>query len=133
MWASPIGEQRFRLENSPLYAYGVSYQDEIFAKKSADGTLVFDAIAKRGGHSTYQILLSPDKPRADFDRLWAKLQAIGCSYESSKDPENVFAVDVPPKADVYAVYAVLKDGQREGVWEFGEGHCGHPLKNNAKN
>ena len=127
-WATPIGGSQYELENSPLYVRGISYKD-VVEGEYRDGELVAVGVARRGGHSNYQILLNQDSKRSDFERLWARLAALGCTYESSKDPENVFAVDVPPQSDVYAVYAVLEDGEREGVWSFGEGFCGHPLQN----
>ena len=45
------------------------------------------------------------------------------SYEEG----DALAVDVPPKADIYEVYSLLEAGEQNGVWEFDEGHCGHPL------
>jgi hypothetical protein len=37
------------------------------------------------------------------------------------------AIDVPRQADVYAVYDVLGRGEKDGQWEFEEGHCGQLL------
>lgn len=35
------------------------------------------------------------------------------------------SVDVPPPADMYAVYKALEEGESAGLWEFEEAHCGH--------
>lgn len=73
--------------------------------------------------------LEPSSAKGDFEKYWSPLEKLlGCTYESSKDPETVFAVDVPPEVDVHAAYGLLEDGERANVWEFGEGHCGHPPK-----
>lgn len=128
LWATPVGISLYRLENSPLYAYGVSYWDIVVARQDAEGDLHFSAVHERGGHSTYRVVLEGSASKADFERYWMRMERLGCTYESSRDPENAFSIDVPPKSDVHAVYALLEKGEREGVWEFEEGHCGHPLR-----
>jgi hypothetical protein len=61
-----------------------------------------------------------------FSRLWRKLAELGCSYEQAN--ATLLAVDVPTHVDIYAAYTVLEAGAHEGIWEFEEGHCGHPLR-----
>jgi hypothetical protein len=128
LWAIPVGISLYRLENSPLYAYGVSYKDVVVARPRADGGLAFQDVQSRGGHSTYRVVVKASISRVDFERCWKPLEELGCTYESSRDPENIFAIDVPPSTDVYAVYALLEQGEDQGIWEFEEGHCGHPLR-----
>jgi hypothetical protein len=53
------------------------------------------------------------------------LQAAGCSFEGVEG--RLLAVDVPPRANIHHVYHLLQHGEDDGVWEFEEGHCGHPL------
>lgn len=55
---------------------------------------------------------------------WSPLEALGCSYEEGP----VLAVDVPRCADIHAVYELLEAGASRNVWDFEEGHCGHPLR-----
>lgn len=40
----------------------------------------------------------------------------------------LYAIDVPPETDIYAVCAILDEGKAQDVWYFGEGHVGHPLR-----
>jgi hypothetical protein len=127
LWATPVGISLYRLENSPLDAYGVSYQDVVVAREDADASLRFVSLQDRGGHSTYRVVLKGAAAKSDFETYWKPIERLGCTYESSRDPENVFAIDVPPSTDVYEVYPLLENGERDGVWEFEEGHCGHPL------
>jgi Domain of unknown function (DUF4265) len=54
------------------------------------------------------------------------LEKDGCTFEGAR--EKLLAVDVPPRADIYGVYALLQRGEDAGAWEFEEGHCGHPLQ-----
>jgi uncharacterized protein DUF4265 len=61
-----------------------------------------------------------------FRTAWERLQALGCTYEQASS--HLLLVDVPPHADIYAVYVLLEEGENAGVWDFEEGHCGHPLR-----
>jgi hypothetical protein len=130
LWAEIIGPDQYRLRNSPFYAYGVSVEDVVYAKES-ENVLNFAGIARRGGHSTYRILL----PEGDsirtrgFLTYWEPMENIGCTYELAK--ERWLAVDVPPRVDIFEVYALLEKGETEGAWSFEEGHCGHSVKDDA--
>jgi hypothetical protein len=61
---------------------------------------------------------------------WGKLQDLGCTYENGGDHygKTLFSVDVPPATDIDAVHRILQDGDKEKIWDFEEGHVGHPLK-----
>jgi hypothetical protein len=124
LWATELGGGRYRIDNAPLYAYGVSYGDIVSADPDGE-FLRFTGVVGRGGSSNYRILLLSPCNRSDFERYWARLEPLGCFYESSRDPENVFAINVPAEADISAVYAILEKGQTEGVWHFDEGNFEH--------
>lgn len=126
VWAAPIGRGAYSVRNSPFYVYDISAGDVVSAREK-NGVLVFNAVKKRGGHSTYRILLRQHTTiqNAHFREYWLPLQQLGCTYELAKT--SWLAVDVPPKADIYAVYSQLEKGETAGVWEFEEAHCGHSV------
>jgi hypothetical protein len=126
LWAESVGGDRFRLRNVPFFAFGVSNQDVVFAEEM-ENTLFFKAVSLRGGHSTYRLRLLVTRSSERFEESWRPLKDLGCSYEEGA----VLAVDVPPAADIYAVYSALDAGEGAGVWDFEEGHCGHPLNGSA--
>jgi hypothetical protein len=123
LWAERVGSGRYRLDNSPFFAFGVSYNDVVFAE-DRDGQLFFTGVSTAGGHSTYRLKLAVKRTSANFNRHWQPLQRLGCSYEEGE----VLSVDVPVSADIYAAYQLLATGRSGGVWELEEGHCGHPLR-----
>ena len=123
LWAEPLGNDRFRIRNTPFYVFGVSNDDVVLAA-DVERQTVFSRVVLRSGHSTYRLRLEAhDLSASSFVQGWTPLQELGCSYEEGP----VLAVDVPPAADIYAVYELLQAGEDAGVWEFEEGHCGHPL------
>ena len=128
VWAEPVGEQNYKIRNTPFYARELSFEDIVNVDRGPDGTLVLRSVTQRGGHSTYRIFLeegvSLEDPR--FLEYWAPLEARGCSYEGATP--RLYAVDVPPDADIYEVYDLLAAGREAQVWDLQEGHCGHALK-----
>ena len=125
IWVELDKDGSYKVLNIPLYSYGVSYMDKVLLNKSGN-ILNFDRVSFKGGNHTYRILLRSGFGKPDFDKRWAALAALGCEYESSKDPEDVFGINVPQQSDVQAVYALLEDGQNDGVWYFDEGNYEGP-------
>ncbi|NVB39641.1 DUF4265 domain-containing protein [Pseudenhygromyxa sp. WMMC2535] len=117
LWAEGVGNGRYRLRNSPFYAFGVSLGDVVFANLK-DGELEYCGTSIAGGHSTYRIIKICDRLFASY---WSPLQEIGCTYEEGP----VFTVDIPPSTDIYQAYNLLQHGENDKVWDFEEGHCGH--------
>jgi uncharacterized protein DUF4265 len=120
------GLNRLVVDNSPFYVYGISFGDVVTAVP--DGArLLFDRVIERGGHSTYRIKLPAGTDHRYFLTYWPALEALGCSYEgSSAGVRRLYAIDVPPEADIHEVYRMLEEGENEGRWEFEEGHYCSP-------
>ena len=125
VWAISRGEDLYEIDNVPFYIYGISYKDTVRARK-AYSLFEFQKVEKRGGHSTYRIFLVNDSTRHRFGEYWKPLEQLGCFYEEGT--EILVAVDVPPVADIYKAYDALQKGETDGIWDFEEGYCGHPLK-----
>lgn len=125
LWAEPAGRDRYRLRNVPFYAYGASYDDVVEARAD-DDRLMVEEVAQHSGHSTYRLFVTNTKALALFADYWRSLDRLGCTLERAT--ERLFAMDVPPTADIYAVYDALSRGEAAGVWDFEEAHVGHALK-----
>lgn len=123
LWAESLGKGRYRLRNSPFYAFGVSNEDVVFCREE-DGHTMFQRVLIRSGHSTYRLKLVNVSIRdRQFGEYWKPLESLGCTFEEGP----LLSVDVPPHADIFPVYALLEAGENCGIWEFEEGHCGHAL------
>lgn len=123
LWAEKVGNNRYRLKNSPFYAQDVSFEDIVVAEPNRDGQLVFRDISIRGGHSTYRIMLQVSIKDPMFQARWLPLEKLGCSFEGVEG--KLLAIDVPATAEIQEVYSLLQAGQDASVWDFEEGHCGH--------
>ena len=126
LWAQVTGKGRYRIDNIPFYVYDISLGDVVAG--TADGDrIAFERVLKRGGHSTYRVLVKDEMgfESSPFREGWRELEKHGCSYEVAR--RRWIAIDIPPSADVFAVYRILEDGENRAVWTFEEGHCGHAL------
>jgi hypothetical protein len=125
VWAKPTNNNEFVLKNVPTFAKGLSY-DDVITTELVDGSLVFERVLRRGGHSTYRIYGNSDRRDADVVKVARKLEEMHCEMENATN--KIIGVDVLPEADIYAVYKILDDAEKAGILEFQEGHCGHPLR-----
>lgn len=122
VWVEGLPDKTLRLRNTPFFAKGLSNLDVVDVKIE-DDELVFAGVRSRGGHSTYRIILDDTSTDMQFAERWKTLQALGCTYESFSGTElRLYAVDVPSRAAVKAVFDALQAGERDGIWDFDEGH-----------
>lgn len=122
LWADPLGDGRYQLDNIPFHLYDVSFRDVVSATE-IDGVLTFRQVVRRQGHSTYRAYLKdPHDSNSDAVTQWMdELSALGASTEGGR---RLIAIDVPPEADIHAIYALLERGEAAEIWSFEEGHYG---------
>jgi hypothetical protein len=142
MWATPIDEpsapsgQVFRLENTPWYAFGVSWQDLVCAEsrreiigddtpgrpKQEVNILYFTRVWKHSGRSTYLAFLSEEvtTESPEWLKRWEPLERLGCTWEGMN--ARLLAVDVPPSIDLDAVEKTLEEGASNGVFDYQTQH-----------
>ena len=125
MWAAIVADKVYALRNVPFYVRGISFGDLVVVETKGRRRL-FRRVYERGGHSTYRIFLVNENSQQEFESAWQPLEALECTYERARD--YLVAVDVPPATDIYEAYEILEQGLEAGVWDFEEGHCGHPLR-----
>jgi hypothetical protein len=125
VWALPLTDDIFKLKNIPVFAYNLSFDDEVHAS-SQDGVPVYDGVVKHMGHSTYRIYAKNTRTDPQILNLLSTLKGQGCEFENATN--KIVAVDVWPAADIHVVYRTLQAAEDSGILEFDEGHCGHPVR-----
>lgn len=126
VWATRLEDGLYKVENSPFFARGVSYEDTVLAVPQKGLNMFVRTVASSGG-STYRIIPNKGSADAQFQRFWKLLETEGCTYEQGYFGYTMYAVDVPRDTDLQKVYALLNDGLSQKVWEFEEGKCGHKV------
>jgi hypothetical protein len=124
LWAEPLGNNLFKIDNIPFYVKGISCEDVVEASADSRGELRFRSLVRPSTHNTLRVIVfreSPD-PRPLADRvadLRNQLAEIGCSTELSHVP-GLVAVDTDT-ALIDKALVVLRSGEKANLWEYEEG------------
>lgn len=118
LWATPLGNDQYRLDNSPFYAYGVSWEDVVFAPyDEQEGLPTFLSVVERSGNRTVRILFEPPvEPDNSSDQVLQGLVALGCSYEGAS--RRYISVNIPPEVELQQVVSYLTE--RDAQWEHAD-------------
>jgi len=117
LWAEPVGPDLYRLENSPFWAYGVSWLDVVEAHRDADGQLIMSRVADKSGHRTVRVIFeagADESPQAEA--ILDGVVALGASYEGMNP--RYLAIDIPPGVDLMNVARYLT--QHAVQWEHAD-------------
>jgi Domain of unknown function (DUF4265) len=75
---SSLGENRYRLEESPLLTESAFYGDIIEAERQADGSLLFTQVLERSGMKNYDYILPRSIFESDeFEKLLERIDEAG--------------------------------------------------------
>lgn len=118
LWASALGSDEFKLDNSPFYAYSVSWEDIVYAPvDSIEGIPTFERVVKKSGHRTIRVKFdSPVQDGNDSDRVLQGLVSLGCTYEGAN--RGYMSIDVPPSVRLESVRQYLID--QNAQWEHAD-------------
>ena len=118
LWATPLGRDLYRLDNSPFYAYGVSWRDVIHAPVDPrEGMPTFASVVEKSGHRTVRVRFDPPVAAGNSsDVLLQGLVALGGSYEGANP--GYIASDVPAAVELEQVTRYLVEHDAE--WEHAD-------------
>lgn len=126
IWAEPLGNNLYRLRNSPFYAIGYSFLDTVKGTKEDNNIFVHKKI-KSSKHSTYRVAFyNKNIPTEDYLKYINALLELGCTYESHG---ILFAIDIPPHANIGKIYKILLENENKEIWGFQEADYSHPQYN----
>lgn len=115
LWASRVAEDVYRLDNTPFYAYGVSWQDEVRAPYDDDeGFATFSEGVRKSGNRTIRIMFEPPVQSGNSsDAVLNALKNLGCSYEGAN--ASYVTISIPPGADFQRVRECLVEAGSDFV------------------
>jgi len=111
LWAFDLGGGRYKLDSTPWYQYGVSWQD-IVSASLRDGQLHFDRVLTKSGYRTLRVRSDQRVPQGLLDSL----VEIGCSYEGANP--TFISIDVPSSTELQAAVDLLMASGLE--WEHAD-------------
>jgi hypothetical protein len=116
IWAMPLGDGTYRLENPPFFVYDVSVDDVVSAIPNEDGLPQFLTVVRRSGNRTLRArskdLIGDSTLRSNIEN---HLEQIGCVVEEHR--ERLLAINVPPGVNLATVTSYLTESGLS--WEHG--------------
>jgi len=118
LWATHLGADDYKLDNSPFYAYGVSWEDVVSAPfNPEEGFPTFDRVLSKSGNRTVRVIFeTPIETGNESDRVLQGLVALGCSYEGAN--RKYVSVNVPSHVELNVVRIYLIE--QKATWEHAD-------------
>lgn len=116
-WATPLGNDLFKIENVPFYAYGLNFHDIV--KATADSDEVIPEIRELfepSGHRTFRVFFEKSIDRQKQEDVLASMKDLAISYERCN--EIYFSLDMQPNGNYQAVFDRLDELEKENILGF---------------
>ena len=125
LWATNLGQDKYRIDNSPFYAFGVSWLDVVFAPfDKNEGFPTFQKVVSKSGHRTLRVVFDPPVEKGNpSDELLQGLVSRGCTCEGANP--NYLALDVPPGVDLKPIRNLLIASKV--IWEHSDPAYNEPF------
>ncbi|RDV27358.1 DUF4265 domain-containing protein [Alteromonas aestuariivivens] len=96
MWAEPLGNDIYRLENVPFFSYSLNFKDEVKAYSDDDGVLEITDVVARSGNRTLRIIFDKSIDRQKQEYYIEQIRDLDCSLE--RWDETYLAINVRKSA-----------------------------------
>jgi hypothetical protein len=113
LWATPLGEGRYRIENVPWFARNLAAGDVVSAVEHEGDRWIMQGL-EWSGHLTVRVA------HRDPAAVLEALADLGVRGESAAPAYEIMALDIPPDADFRAIRARLRAGKSAGTWDYDE-------------
>lgn len=118
LWATHLGSDKYKLENLPFCAYGVSWEDIVLAPfETEEGFPTFLSVISKSGNRTIRLAFdTPIEEGNESDQILQGLLGLGCSYEGAN--RKYISINIPPtvKLDIVRNYLIEQDA----TWEHAD-------------
>ena len=114
LWATPLGKNTYRLENSPFFAYGISWNDIVRAELDSEGFPFFIKVIEKSGYKTIRVITEKDSK--ELSVLLSDINKLGCNYEGAFS--KLIVIDIPPEVELRIVSDFMSRTNFE--WEFAD-------------
>ncbi len=128
LWALPVGEDLFELDNNPWFAMNVAAGDVFRARPDGDGVLWAAEKVRSSGNCTLRVIPFKDGPLAgDRQAVLDAFAPFGVDGEGIEQ-FGMVSLNVPSDAALAEVKGLLQRGVRDGWWDYDEGCIGDAWK-----
>lgn len=117
MWATPLGNDLFRIENIPFHAYGLNYHDIVRATPDSEEFIPeIRELVEKSGHRTFHVNFEKQIKKNQQEQILSSLKILTISYERANS--SYFSLDMKPEGNYQAIIDKLEELSNEGVLIF---------------
>ena len=117
LWAVHLDENLYRLDNSPFFAYRVSWEDIVEAEPDSDGVLCFARMAVKSGNRTVRVITQGYETTSEEAKPFLDgIIELGCTYEGLQP--RLISITVPSEIELQAVADYLIESGHN--WEYAD-------------
>jgi hypothetical protein len=121
LWAVDLGDGTARLDNTPWFVRGVARGDVVRVDLDDDGLRWATETVAASGNCAIRLIVQDDSGSITARRgVLADFQQLGADGEGIEQ-YGMVALDVPPGADLPAIWKLLRQGAADGRWDWEEG------------
>lgn len=120
LWAIPLGGDVYRLANIPMFAWNVSYGNDVRASHAKDGRLVVVHTVAHGGRLTCRlVMVSDDRFEALLAEVRDAIVGFRIGFEAS-EAYRIVALNIAPDERFTLIKHPLQRGVEAGKWKIEE-------------
>lgn len=118
LWATHLGGDNYKLDNSPFYAYSVSWEDVVCAPfNEEEGHPTYQRVVSKSGNRTVRVVFNPPiEPGNESDQILQRLVSLGCSYEGAN--RTYISINIPSTLELDVVRNYLIE--QNATWEHAD-------------
>jgi hypothetical protein len=120
LWATAIGEDLAKVDNVPIFVRDLAWGDVVRTTVEPDGEIWASERVKWSGRCTIRVIPFEEGPLAGSRQaVLDAFQPLGVGGEGI-ERFGIVALDVPQDADLVSVARLLRQGFRDGWWDYEE-------------
>lgn len=117
LWAEDLGENLYRIRNVPFHAYGLNFNDVVFAEaESEELRPSVLRVHEESGHKTLRVIFTNESFEEERITKLKELNKHKAYYENANG--TLFAIDVEADGDYGAVCDVLYGWESQGILSY---------------
>lgn len=120
LWAFPLNNGNYIIDNIPFFIYGIAAGDEISAL-NIEQEFFFDKLIRHSGSSVFRVF---SKQHEKIDEIRKKFIELNCSSEYNEQ-FNLIAIEIKKEIDIFPLLSYLVTSQELGKLDFEEAVLHH--------
>lgn len=124
LWAASVGEGLVRIDNVPFFVPNLAWGDIVRTMTEPDGEIWASERVEWSGRCTIRVIPFAEGPlTGSRQAVLDTFAPMGVGGEGI-ERFGIVALDVPADADLPGVLRLLRQGAREGWWDYEEACVG---------